>query len=254
MICGSFGFAAYLSYFLKQFIWPEGKLPFAVAFMGCVIAGVPVFFRKKLEKLISEKIFFVLENIFAYGMLFYTVTFLALSAFIFSAPAMECQTEELSEKTVFVVYGAGLQGEEPGSILRKRLDKTAECMEKLPDAKCILTGSQGADEICTEAYAMKKYLLKKGISEDRMILEEEAHNTVENVQNSFIIIENELPEYTAVSISNSFHIPRIGYICSKLGKESKFILAKDPGAYTLYTVLVREYMSYAKLLILGSDG
>ena len=253
--CGAFGFIAYFSYLIKLFIWPEGTLPLIVAILGTIISGVPVIFRKWFECHLPKKLFSFLENLFGWGMLFYCVTFIALSTFIFTAPALQAEVEELPEKTVFIVYGAGLEGDSPGSILRKRLDKTVECMTELPESVCIVTGGQGADEPVTEASAMKEYLAEKGIDGERIILEEQAHNTIDNIRYSFELIEKErLGGYAVVSVSNSFHIPRIDLICSRLGVESRFVLAKDPNPYTLFTVLVREYMSYAKLFLVGTEA
>ena len=254
MICGSFGFIAYVSYLLKLIFWPSNKLELIAAFLGIAVAGIPVFFRKQLERKIPKKLFKVLENIFAYGMLFYCITFLMLSSYIFSAGMLQAQPEELSSDSVFIVYGAGLKGDKPGVTLKKRLDKTIEYMEALPDSVCIVSGGQGADEPLPEGEAMKNYLLEMGIDRDRIFVEDESRNTVENIKNSYKIIQDEkLNENGIVSISNAFHIPRIELISSRLDIDSKFVLAKDPNPYSMFSVLVREYMSYAKLLIFGAE-
>lgn len=251
--CGLFGFVAYFSYFLKLFIWPEGTLPWIVAILGIIVAGVPVFFRKWFENHLPKKLFKFLENLFAYGMLFYTVTFIALSVYIFSASSLQTEVTDLPEDTVFIVYGAGLREDKPGTVLRRRLDKTVELMNEKPQSICIVSGGKGADEPVSEAEAMKTYLTEQGIDENRITLEDKSHNTIENIVNSFEIIDGKYKNHTVVSVSNSFHIPRIELICSRLGHDSKFILAPDPNPYTLYTILVREYMSYAKLFLFGVE-
>lgn len=254
IICGSFGFIAYVSYLLKLIFWPSNKLELIAAFLGIAIAGIPVFFRRFFQRKLPKKLFKVLENIFAYGMLFYCVTFLMLSSFILSAGALQSQPDELSEDCVFIVYGAGLSGETPGATLKKRLDKTIEYMNELPESVCIVSGGQGPDEPISEALAMKNYLLNNGISEERIYLEDRSRNTIQNIRNSYDIIEREdLNGDGIVSVSNAFHIPRIELICSRLDIESDFVLAKDPNPYSMFSVLVREYMSYAKLLIFGAE-
>lgn len=254
LVCGSFGFIAYVSYLLKLIFWPSNKIELIAAFLGIAVAGIPVFFRKFFERKLPKKLFWVLENIFAYGMLFYTVTFMMLSAFILSAGALQTDADELSEDCVFIVYGAGLKGEEPGVTLRKRLDTAVEYMELLPESVCIVSGGQGADEVMSEAAVMKNYLCEKGIDEERIYVEDKSSNTLENVKFSCNIIENEgLNGEAIVSLSNAFHIPRIELIFSRLGLESEFVLAPDPNPYSMFSVLVREYMSYAKLLIFGTE-
>ena len=254
MVCGSFGFIAYVSYLFKLIFWPSNKIELIAAFLGIAVAGIPVFFRRQLEKKIPKKLFKVLENIFAYGMLFYCITFLILSSYIFSAGMLQAEPEDLSEDSVFIVYGAGLQGDRPGVTLRKRLDKTIEYMDALPESVCIVSGGQGADEPMPEGVVMKNYLVEMGIDEKRIFVEDKARNTVENIKNSYEIIEkHDLNKNGIVSVSNAFHIPRIELISSRLDIDSKFVLAKDPNPYSMFSVLVREYMSYAKLLIFGAE-
>ncbi|MBE6587062.1 MAG: YdcF family protein [Ruminococcaceae bacterium] len=254
VFCGLFGFVAYVSYLIKLIFWPSNKLELIAAFLGIAVAGIPVFFRRFFEKKLPKKLFKVLESIFAYGMLFYFITFLCLSSFILGAGALQSDADELSEDCVFIVYGAGLKGDQPGVTLRKRLDKTVEYMEELPDSVCIVSGGQGPDEVLPEAEVMKNYLVEKGIAKERIFLEDKSRNTIQNIKNSYKIIEDEgLNGDCIVSISNAFHIPRIELIFSRLGIESEFVLAPDPNPYSMFSVLVREYMSYAKLLIFGTE-
>ena len=253
-VCGSFGFIAYVSYLIKLIFWPSNKIELIAAFLGIAVAGIPVFFRKFFEKKLPRKLFKILENIFAWGMLFYCVTFLMLSVFILSAGALQTDVEDLSDDSVFIVYGAGLKGDQPGVTLRKRLDTAIEYMEQLPESVCIVSGGQGADEVMAEAAVMKNYLCEHGISEDRIFVEDRSSNTLENIKFSLNIIEKEgLNKDEIVSLSNAFHIPRIELIFSRLGIESEFVLAPDPNPYSMFSVLVREYMSYAKLLIFGTE-
>ena len=253
-VCGIFGFVAYFSYLIKMFIWPEGVLPMSVAIAGILVAGVPVFFQRFFRKHLPRKLFSVLWNVFSWGMLFYCVTFMVLAGYIYGAGSMQASAQELPDNTVFIVYGAGINDDRPGAILRKRLNKTVEYMDALPESVCIVTGGQGPDEICPESEVMFNYLAAAGISEDRIIIESKARNTIENIKYSAQILKDKgFENRTVVSISNAFHIPRIKLICSRLGIESKFVLAPDPNPYAMFCTLVREYMSYAKLFIFGAE-
>ncbi|MBR6676744.1 MAG: YdcF family protein [Clostridia bacterium] len=254
ILCGGFGFVAYVSFLIKLLLWPSNKIELIVALLGIAVAGIPVFFRSFFEKRLPKRLFFVLESIFAYGMLFYVVTFLCLSAFIFSAGALQADVDDLPEDAVFIVYGAGLKDGAPGATLKKRLNTAFEYMTAIPDSVCILSGGQGADEPWSEAQAMKDYLIELGLSEERIYIEDKSKNTIENVKLSKEIIEREgLNGDGIVSVSNAFHIPRIELICSRTGVKSEFVLAPDPNPYTLFSVIVREYMSYTKLLIFGTE-
>lgn len=51
----------------------------------------------------------------------------------------------------------------------------------------VVSGGQGMDEEVSEAFAMKEYLTNKGISEDRIIMEDKSTNTLENIKNTKVL-------------------------------------------------------------------
>ena len=81
-----------------------------------------------------------------------------------------------------VVLGAQVQGDQPSLTLKKRLDLALSYLNDHPQAKVIVSGAQGADEAYTEAYVMAKYLIEQGVDESRVIQEEQAHDTRENLR------------------------------------------------------------------------
>ena len=209
--------------------------------MGCVALLPPKYFK-------------VLENIFAWGMLFYTVTFLALVIYILNAGGMQVKADQVPENSAFIVYGAGIRDDRPGNVLKKRLNKTIEYMEASPDSICVVSGAQGPSENYTEAYVMKKYLTENGIDESRVLEEDRARNTKQNIKYSVELLEKEgEADRHIISVSNSFHIPRIKLLCSRTGVEGDFVLAKDPMPQWLFSELVREYMAYVKLFLTGTE-
>ena len=112
-----------------------------------------------------------------------------------------------------------------------------------------MSGGQGSDEPISEGECMKIYLTQNGVSEERITVENRAKNTVENVKNSRVFFKE---NQTVVFVSNSFHIPRIKYIAKKLGLENcRYYGVPDQNLMVLYNTMVREYMSYLKLFILG---
>lgn len=83
-------------------------------------------------------------------------------------------------------------------------------MEAVPGSVCIVTGGQGPDEVMPEADAMKNYLVEDmGIDPARIYTDPDSSNTIENIKNALAIMEKEgISDYTMVSVSNAFHIPR----------------------------------------------
>ena len=89
-----------------------------------------------------------------------------------------------------IILGARVKGEKPTKSLMERIKAATEYLRKNPEVKVIATGGQGKNEGVAEGLAIKRDLLKNGISEDRIILEDKSKNTVENFRFSLEKIEN----------------------------------------------------------------
>ena len=75
--------------------------------------------------------------------------------------------------------GTGCHGERPSRALKLRLEKGDTGVGTLREADPALSGGQGDGESITEAECMKRFLVEKGIPEDKMILEDESVSTME---------------------------------------------------------------------------
>lgn len=142
-----------------------------------------------------------------------------------------------------IVMGAKVHGETPSLALRKRLDATLDYAKKNEEAKLIVSGGQGAEETITEAEAMKRYLVERGVEESRIIKEEKATNTEENIRFSKELIESENSEI--VVVSNGFHIFR----CQRLAKKNGFTNVSGLGAPTPFGIHINNYTREAFALV-----
>ena len=118
-----------------------------------------------------------------------------------------------------VVLGAGVNGTEPSLSLRNRLEAALDFLEKAPDAVLVLSGGQGPGEEITEAECMRRWLVSRGVSPERLILETRAASTRENIEFSLALIEQregERPEEIAI-ISSEYHLLRAKMQAKKLG-------------------------------------
>ena len=97
---------------------------------------------------------------------------------------------------------------------------------------------------------MRDYMVERGISPERIILEEKASNTKENILYSTALIDQlKLTDRQIVCISSETHIPRIRLMCARSGVDALYIKAETPMKIFLFTTWVREYLSYAKMLL-----
>ena len=74
------------------------------------------------------------------------------------------------KETTVIVLGCQVKETGPSRMLKERLETAYEYLTKNPDAKCILSGGQGTDEIESEAVAMYKWLADKGIDKKRLYI------------------------------------------------------------------------------------
>lgn len=240
----------YVVYFIKILFWHEGALTYVISLfvIGFVILTLTLHKKGVLQKLF-KKLYPIVKTLYAVALVFYMVTFLMLF-FYTSLGTQNPPVDTIPKNSVVVTLGAKVRADStPGTILRKRLNLSHSILTQREDLKCVVSGGKGVDEPISEAQSMKNYLTQNGISAERIIMEDNSYNTVENIKNTLSL----LPENTHLTIvSNNFHILRVRYICFKLNvKNVTFFSVPDSNPATLYSTLVREYMSYLKLFILG---
>ena len=157
-----------------------------------------------------------------------------------------------------IIHGSGLlNGERVSKLLRDRLDKAVEIYRSDPSPTILIpSGGQGPDEKVSEAEAMERYLLSKGIPEKDIIKEDHSTSTMENLRFSKEIIDSrEGRKYTALVTSN-YHVYRALRYCRKIGLKCTGI-GSHVAFYYWPSALIREYIAvhtepkHAVLLVLG---
>lgn len=151
-----------------------------------------------------------------------------------------------------IVLGAGLKGEKVTLTLKKRLDKAIEYHEKNPEALIVVSGGQGFQETVTEASAMKKYLVGEGIPSEKVIEEDKATSTNENMRFSKEKLDRLLgKEYKTAFVSNNFHIYRSTQIAKYEGIKNVTHIHTDLQWYNIVQCYLRESLAIIKIWIFG---
>ena len=148
-----------------------------------------------------------------------------------------------------VVLGCQVRGTNPSLMLRRRLDAACEYMEENPEVMCIVSGGQGKGEDISEAEAMKIYLTDKGISEERILMEDKSGNTAENIAFSGEIIEQEGLSDEIVIVTDAFHQYRAEILAEKNGLTSYSRSCKTR-TELIPTYWVREWFALVKEIFL----
>lgn len=211
-----------------------GLLP--VAMLGTVLLIYGVFFDKlPFKKIIGALLAFGLVILISFG------SFLAIYG--------SRDTADYTEDTV-IVLGCGIRGERVSVGLAKRLNKAAEYHKNNPDAVIIVSGGQGPQEDITEALAMKRYLVDKGIDESKIIMEEKSTSTITNFRYSREIMEREgLSLSSVVFVTNAYHV----YRAASYAKDEGFLEVNHLGTdiiwYTIPMNYMREMLAVMKMWV-----
>ena len=132
-----------------------------------------------------------------------------------------------------IILGARVKGEKPAKSLMERIKAATKYLKKNPEVKVITTGGKGKNEGIAEGVAIKRELLKNGISEDRIILEDKSKNTVENFRFSLEKIRNSENgknknsenngnrKIKVLIVTNDYHIFRSKNIARKVGFDNE---------------------------------
>lgn len=149
-----------------------------------------------------------------------------------------------------IVLGARLYGDIPSPALMERLRVAKDYLIEHDDLKVVVTGGQGTDELIPEAHAMKNYLVENGVEEDRIIVEDKATSTFENMKYSKdLIMEDETGSPKVLIVTNRHHIFRAKLLAQRQGMEAYGMPASIPPTIILQSY-VREYFAVVKSVIL----
>ena len=115
-----------------------------------------------------------------------------------------------------IVLGAGVNGSAPSLSMTDRLRSALTYLEAHPDCTAIVSGGQGPDEDVSEAEAMYRWLTANGVDGGRIVLEDRATDTLENLEYSFALIPD--PDAAVAVVSAEYHLYRAKYLAAALGR------------------------------------
>ncbi|WP_424475228.1 YdcF family protein [Oceanobacillus kimchii] len=130
---------------------------------------------------------------------------------------------------VFVVLGFALDSNgEMEDELIGRLEVALNSAEKYPNSYVLVTGGVEKNG-WTEGDRMHDWLVDHGLSEDRIIVENESSNTVENASNSFEILYNNYDDIDSFSmITSQYHLKRSSIFYYTMSQLKAKELEKSP--------------------------
>jgi len=169
------------------------------------------------------------------------VGFLTLQGFIISGAH-----SDVMDADCLIILGAGLRKDVPSLMLRTRLNAALEYLQDKPDVPVIVSGGMGPGETITEAEAMARYLIARGVDESLIWKEEESTSTKENILFSLALLEEkglDAGEMRIAIVTNEFHLYRAKLVAGKVGIEADGIAAATPSIYLRAVYFFREAFS-----------
>lgn len=152
------------------------------------------------------------------------------------------RTDKEPEADYLIVLGAGVNGTMPSLSLLNRLDAARDYLLTYTDSKAIVSGGQGRGEDISEAQCMRDWLVKSGVSEDRIIMEPEAVSTIENISFSLKKIAEDGGDPTArvAIVSSEYHLYRAKFIASELGAQPLGVAGHTSNTVLMINYFIRE--------------
>lgn len=152
-----------------------------------------------------------------------------------------------------VVLGAGVNGTVPSRSLRERLDAALGYLEAHPESIAIVSGGQGEYEDISEAQCMFDFLTIHGIDSERVWMEDQAENTLQNLQFSLDLIESRTgtrPEKIAI-VSSEYHLHRANLFARWLDLDTDLIPARTERLPLRWNYYLREIFAVWYYSIFG---
>ena len=152
---------------------------------------------------------------------------------------------------VVIVLGAGLRGEAVGLHLANRLDMAVHYLAQNSEALVVVTGGLGSAALITEAEAMERYLVARGVVPGRIIQEDMSTSTYENLAFARDILEGHFPDgFRAALITNDFHIYRAVRTAGRIGIDVYGVGAPTP-LRAIPVNYLREMLAVAHMWVFG---
>lgn len=195
------------------------------------------------SKQVNSKSMRIIKNSYIVVFICLLVSFISIETLIF----LNMYDESVNKEIDFVVIlGAGLNGNRPSKRLEGRLEKALDYIIDHKEAEIIVSGGQGKDESISEAAAMKKYMIHKGVDSQKIILEDQSTSTIENIKYTTQFLETDnIVDTTILLVTSDYHQFRAKMIAKDFGINVIGVSSKSP-LFVRINYMAREYITVVK--------
>ena len=188
-----------------------------------------------------------LKRFLVFGFIIAIISFFSIQLLIFSA------IKDASKQPCdyLLVLGGGLRETKPTLALQARLKRSVKYFNNHPGIKkIIVSGGQGPFSTLPEAEVMKRFLVQHGIEGEKIIPENKASSTMENLKFTKQILSklNFSSQDRITVITSEFHLWRTQFLADRNGLQIQTVPAQTPW-YVLPNLALREYFAVVKSYI-----
>lgn len=205
-------------------------------FFGGFFLGVDLWKTFMPDKIKAKRWYKTFRFAFRGVLLIVAVFFIAVESLVVSHMFMSGE----KDLDYIIILGAKVNPDGPSQTLSLRISEAYEYLSSHPDAIAIASGGRGSDEPISEAECIKQNLIRYGIDESRIILEDKSSSTSENIKFSASLI----PEGATVGIvSNNFHMFHAKLLANKYIKGKVYGIAAPFPSFLFPHFTVREFFT-----------
>ncbi len=159
------------------------------------------------------------------------------------------------EPEIMIILGCQVKPWGPSILLQDRLDEGLAYLTEHLDMTVVVSGGQGPDEHMSEARAMADYLIASGIAEERILLEDKSHNTIQNLTYTVALLEEKGYDTTqdVLVVSNGFHLTRVRMLWERVtGGDDNLSTLAAPSSHipSRIKMYIREPLALVKSFVL----
>lgn len=153
-----------------------------------------------------------------------------------------------------ILFGSQVRSYGPSMDYNGRIKKAYEYLSENKETLVIVSGGQGNNEIMSEAQCGRETLIKMGIDEKRIIMEDQSTSTQQNLLNCKAIIDKREgeKEVSVVFVSANYHLLRIRYLADKFDYGKTSTLASNGLFFLVPYYYFREFFALIKEVIVLS--
>ena len=180
---------------------------------------------------------------------------LAYFCFVESFIIRNARTDADDGRDYLIVLGAAVYGDQPSLTLIRRMEGAMDYLERHPNSVAIVSGGMGAGETVTEGQAMYDWMTAHGVDPARLIIEDKATSTEENLQNAFAIIRarGDEPQGKVAIVSSAYHLYRAKLFVQKLGVTDAAGVAAPWGRFfVMLNYFIREAFGVTHFWVFGN--